>query len=179
MEWSEIIEQLKLLNKSGMKIAVMESKIGLPRNNLSGIINGTRKPSKKSKEKFEAFFRDIENPPTFSYLTVEKERQLLLMKSLGIPVEAALFEQCINTVIMMAADYKAKFEALKKEIETDPTPPPSNQKLYSVTEIERMLAKGHPKEEVDAALESNIKMPPKLSPSQYQTLKRKNNERKE
>lgn len=55
---------------------------------------------------------------TFPYLKLEQERQVILMKSLGInyPNNGYTFEQCVNTVLFMAGKNKFTLEELKEAL---------------------------------------------------------------
>lgn len=56
MEQSEIIESLRyLVAKQGIKLASIESKLGMPRNNLSGIMRGKREIPNKWVEPLENY----------------------------------------------------------------------------------------------------------------------------
>lgn len=116
------IEKLKLLIQSGIRITALENGIGLPKNNLSAVLNGKKQMPQKWVEKIRVFLDNLEKPATSPYLNSEKEGQLIRIKSLGIPIDdGSTFEQIINTVIFLAGDYKGKYQELQKQSEGSPT----------------------------------------------------------
>jgi len=59
---NEILEKLKLLIQSGVKVSAIEVKAGLPKNNLSGVLAGKKKFPEKWVGKLEFFLNDLEQP---------------------------------------------------------------------------------------------------------------------
>lgn len=116
MSVDEIFEKLSLLIQTGARPSWIEKKAGLPTNNLSSVLSGKKKMPEKWKNKLVPFLDGLEKPSTFNYLISEQEAQLIMMKSLGIPVDSgSTFEQLVNAVIFLAGDYKGKWqEEVKK-----------------------------------------------------------------
>jgi hypothetical protein len=117
MDEKEIIEKLKLLIATGVRIGAIEKKLCFPENNLSGVLSGKRILAERWKPKFEQYLNDLEKPSTFPYLISEQEGQLMRMASLDVPIDSgATFEQLVNTVIFLAGDYKGKLQELEKKM---------------------------------------------------------------
>lgn len=57
MEQSEIIKSLKLLTIEGVKLKDIENEIGLPKNNLAGILNGSKIFPKKWTTRIEEYLQ--------------------------------------------------------------------------------------------------------------------------
>lgn len=53
---------------------------------------------------------------SYPYLMLEKDGQIIRLKSLGITTEGQTFEQAVNAVIFMAGEYKGKCADLEKQL---------------------------------------------------------------
>jgi hypothetical protein len=145
----ELIEKLKSLIGKGVKISSIEKKLGLPKNNLSSIINGIKKMPEKWKPKLELYILDTEQPPKEDW---EIELENLLdtpeHKKLVFDAQREMFDSGIvitkkeeERTTILRSGTKEWFDVLQKVRVQDLT----NQNQNSPKEINTIPA--HPKRE--------------------------------
>lgn len=114
MEANEILEKLRILIGTGMRVSTIEAAIKMPKNNLSGIISGSKKFPPRWQKNIQEWLESLEKPSTVPYLVTEQEGQLIRLQSLGITTEGQTFEQAVNAVIFLAGEYKGRCQELEK-----------------------------------------------------------------
>jgi len=146
---SELIEKLRLLTLSGVRISAIEKKVGIPKNNLSGVLNGKKPMAAKWQPKLEAYLSDLEQPTKEDWeIEFEKVLNTPEHKKLVFDAQREIFDYGIvitkkdeEKTVILKSGTKEWFDALQKVRVQDLT----NQTPDSPKTINTIPA--HPKRE--------------------------------